>query len=370
MDKDKKLDFKRIVNDNRIWLLLLLVAFVTIGKSTRTLAQTKTWSSAIKRKILQLEKRHPGQIGLYIKDLDTGEIFSHRGDETWYLASGVKVPVAIEALRQISHKKLSFDDEIHLSADDLVDGGGFTNQKKIGSALSVRYLMEQMIIHSDNTASDLLINKIGLDSVNRLIHEFVPEGFHQITTLADVRRLAYSEVHPKALNLTSKDLLSLKRSSTEKKRWLRLKNILQVPESELQCQSIDQAFDRYYAKNYNSAKLSSYALLIEKLLSGQLLDKEGTAYLTDIMSQVETGPKRIVAGLGKKLNFAHKTGTQHRRICDFGVIWHDGQPSQKGLLIATCIRNFEKISSAEKIMAQMSTTLRKAYIIDPLLAKK
>lgn len=364
------MDLKRIINHHRIWLLLLFVAFITIGKSTRTLAQTKSWSTAIKRKILQLEKQYPGQIGLYIKDLDTGEVFSHRADEVWYLASGIKVPVAIEALRQISQNKLALDDEIILSADDLVDGGGFTNQKKIGSALSIRYLMEQMIIHSDNTASDLLIKKVGLDSVNRLVQEIAPDGFHPITSLADVRRLAYSEAHPNALKLVSKDLLSLKRASSETKRWRQLKRILQVPANQLQCRSIDEAFNRYYAKHYNSAKLSSYAQLIERFLSGQLLDRDATAYLTGIMSQVETGQNRIVAGLGKNLNFAHKTGTQHRRICDFGVIWEKGQLPQKGLLITTCIRDFEKVSQAEKLMAQMSAVLRKSYKVEPTLAKK
>jgi beta-lactamase class A len=346
------------------------MVFVMIGKTTRSWGQSKSWSSAIKRKILLFEKQHPGQIGLYIKDLSSGEVYSHRGDEVWYLASGIKIPVAIETLRQVGQKKLSLDEEIPLAAEDLIDGGGFTNQKKIGSTLSIRYLMEQMIVHSDNTASDLLIRKIGLDSVNHLVRETVPQGFHPITTLADVRRLAYSEAHPKAMKLVSKDLLSLKQASSEKKRWLRLKSILQVPENELQCRSIDEAFDRYYAKHYNSAKLSSYALLLEKVLTGEVLDSEGSTYLTDIMSQVETGQNRIKAGLGKGFNYAHKTGTQHRRICDFGVIWEKGQPARQGLLVAACVRDFKRTSQAENLLAQIGSTLRKAIMTDPILAQK
>lgn len=364
------MDLKRVVNENKISLFIFLVIFVMLGKVSSALAQTQSWSSAVKRKILQLEAQHPGQVGLFVKDLSTGEIFSHRADEVWYLASGIKVPVAIEAMRQIGAEKFSLNDEVILSADDLVDGGGFTNSKKIGSSLSFRYLMEQMIIHSDNTATDLLIRKVGLESVNDLIKASAPQDFFPITTLADVRRLTYGEAHPKALQLLSKDLMSLKKASSEKKRWLRLKSILQVPEADLQCRSIDEAFQKYYAKHYNSAKLSAYAQLFEKLVRGELLDNEGTSYLLDIMSKVETGKKRLISGFDKKFEFAHKTGTQHRRICDFGVLWEKGRTPQTGLLIATCVRDFDKMSKAEKLMAQLSVVLNDSYEFDPLLAKK
>lgn len=341
-----------------------------LGKTTRSWAQSPSWSSMIKKKMLQLETKNPGQIGLYIKDLSTGEIYSHRGDEIWYLASGIKIPVAIETLRQVSQKKISLDDTIVLSKNDLVDGGGFTNSKGLGSTLSLRFLFEQMIIHSDNTASDLLINKIGLDSVNNLIKETVTEGFFPITTLADVRRLTYSEAHPKAMQLDSTDLLSLKKASSEKKRWTRLKAILQVPEDELLCHSIDEAFTRYYGKHYNSAKLSAYTQLYEKLVQGELLDSEQTQYLLKIMSQVETGQKRLVSGFKDHFYFAHKTGTQHRRICDFGVLWDKTSAAKDGLLVATCIRDFKQMNKAEKLMAQVGSLIRTAYRPEPALAKK
>ena len=88
-----------------------------------------------------------------------------------------------------------------------------------GKALSVRYLLDQMLIHSDNTASDMLIRLVGIEQVNAVTRELVPEGFGPITTLADVRRLIYGELHPAARTLSGKDFSPSSGSRTTPAAW-------------------------------------------------------------------------------------------------------------------------------------------------------
>ena len=147
----------------------------------------------------------PGQLGVYVKDMQTGISVSYHGEDAWYLASTVKVPIAIAVMRRVEQDDLTLDSPVTLLASDYVDGAGPTNSHAPGKALSVRYLLDQMLIHSDNTASDMLIRLVGIEQVNAITRELVPEGFGPITTLADVRRLIYGELHPAARTLSGKD---------------------------------------------------------------------------------------------------------------------------------------------------------------------
>ena len=105
----------------------------------------------------------------------------------------VKVPVALAVMHAVDRGEVSLDTRVTLRAADFVDGAGTTNSMAPGTALSVRHLLEQMIIYSDNTASDMLIELAVETPVNltsrqkELLREFEK---HDTTTSA--RELACS----------------------------------------------------------------------------------------------------------------------------------------------------------------------------------
>ena len=101
-----------------------------------------------------------------MRDLDTGASASHRAEQRWYLASMVKVPVAITVLRDIELGLSSLESAVTLRASDIVDGAGTTVLAPVGTPLTVRSLLEQMVIHSDNTATDMLIDPYYASGVN------------------------------------------------------------------------------------------------------------------------------------------------------------------------------------------------------------
>lgn len=319
------------------------------GKDVPALARAPSWEGRLRESLTALDERHPGSFGLFVKDLNSGAELSFRGDESWYLASGVKVPIALEVLAREEAGELRLDEKVTLEESDKLDGSEKTNKLNAGRKLSLRWLLEQMLIHSDNAASDLLIRRVGLERVNERVRELVPEGFGPITTLSDVRRLAYSEFSRKAAGLSNSDFLALK-AEAEGSRVRKLASVLHESEERLRHSSLAEGFESYYARGHNSGTLRAYASLLEKAAEGSALGEAQTDYFFRVMRRVATGRRRLRAGLGAGIVLAHKTGTQHRRVCDFGVAWPRKNPGKK-VVIAACTRGFVSAESAENVLA-------------------
>lgn len=304
------------------------------------LAAAPPWAEALARRLHAIDTAYAGDIGVYVHHLGRDEAWGLREDEIWYLASGVKVPVAIAVMREIEQGWLTLDTRVTLQATDVVDGAGHTNSHRPGTRLTIAYLIDQMIIYSDNTATDMLIRTVGLGQVNAVAAELISAQGAHITSLADVRRRAYGMLHSGAAGLSSADLLALQRAGVGEARVRKLAQILGVTPTELLLPDLDSAFESYYATHANSASLRDYGRMLAALQQGRALDAEGTRYLLDVMGRVQTGRQRIRAGLPAGATFAHKTGTQYRRLCDSGIVT---MPSAAGappvrVVIAACVR--------------------------------
>lgn len=323
------------------------------------------WSGPFLARLAQVDSQTPGRLGVYLKDMQTGISTSYHGEEPWYLASAVKVPIAITVMRQVEQGVLSLDTTVPLLASDYVDGAGPTNGFAPGTALSVSFLMEQMLVHSDNTASDMLIRLVGLERVNAVTRELVPEGFGPITTLADVRRLIYGELHPAARTLSGKDFLALKRQPNDAGRLALLPRLIGVERSALVPISLGEAYERYYATPFNSGTLKAYGDLLSALDAGTALGPASTEYLLSVMRRVETGGRRIKAGLPSGTGFAHKTGTQRARICDAGLVDQPGaaDSTSQRLIIVACVRGVASTTQAERALRGTGEAVAAAGLI-------
>jgi beta-lactamase class A len=302
-----------------------------------------------------------GDIGVYVKDLDTGLELSFRADEYWYLASGIKVPVAVEVMRAVERGRLSLDTRVALEPGDYVDGAGPTALQPPGSLFSIRFLLEHMLIYSDNTASDILIRIVGLDRVNRLAQELAPEGFGHITSLADVRRHAYSGFHQAAFKLTGRDFLTLRQQQDERARIDTLARLLDLTPTAFAMSDFDSAFDAYYATSLNAARLTSYGRLLESLAGGRALSAESTTYLMGVLRRTATGDQRIKAGLPPWTKFAHKTGTQRARACDMGIASAD--TDEPRLIIAACTRGNRSVVESEQALRRIGEAINASGLL-------
>lgn len=110
-----------------------------------------------------------GRVGFYFKDLTTGETFAKDGETPMLAASVIKLPVMAEAFRQMEAGLVGRDERFAIKAEDKLPGCGALNALHDGVEVTFLDLVTLMIILSDNTATNLVIKRIGIPAVNENI---------------------------------------------------------------------------------------------------------------------------------------------------------------------------------------------------------
>jgi len=109
----------------------------------------------------------PARAGIWVKHLTTGEEGAVRADEVFNSASVIKIPVAVQALEMAEMKRLDLNRRLTLRPADVRGGSGIFRYHDAGLQPTIRDVLLQMIITSDNTATDLAIGQVGgVASVN------------------------------------------------------------------------------------------------------------------------------------------------------------------------------------------------------------
>ncbi len=118
------------------------------------------------RKISGLAANFTGKIGVCAERLDTGERLAFNADETFYSASVIKLPVLVEFFRQVDAGRLSFDQRVELNDLDKVIGSGILKELRAGLNPTLEDLLALMMVISDNTATNMIIDQVGSENVN------------------------------------------------------------------------------------------------------------------------------------------------------------------------------------------------------------
>ncbi|MEW6456299.1 MAG: serine hydrolase [Acidobacteriota bacterium] len=123
--------------------------------------------------IKEIEEKLDGVMGVAIKDLKTGKSFFLNEKEIFPQASSIKITILLEVFKQAEEGKLKLDEFIELKESQKVRGSGILiNLGYPTLSLSIKDLCVLMIVLSDNTATNILIDRIGMDSVNRRMDSF------------------------------------------------------------------------------------------------------------------------------------------------------------------------------------------------------
>jgi beta-lactamase class A len=111
-----------------------------------------------------------GVMGLAVKDLTSGETFFIHGDEIMPQASSIKIAVLAELYLQAQQGKLKLTDEYVVRSSDLVTGSDIMLGLTPGvTRLTLRDLATMMVAVSDNSATNVLIARVGMESVNAML---------------------------------------------------------------------------------------------------------------------------------------------------------------------------------------------------------
>src|SRR6476660_1709449 len=117
-------------------------------------------TAALRRKLDSIADAHHGIVGYSVIDLESGARISRRGDETFPTASLIKVAILVTVYDLVAKGQLSLDDPITLLKIDQVPGSGVLQFLHNGTVLTVRDAAWLMSIISDNTATNLLLDRI------------------------------------------------------------------------------------------------------------------------------------------------------------------------------------------------------------------
>ncbi len=130
---------------------------------------TLLWSDELTNRLEEELRRLPAQAAVVLQPLDGSPCWSHRPDEVFPAASVVKVPILLELFRRFQAGELDPEARVTVRARDVVRGAGVLFELHPGLRLSLRDLARLMIVVSDNTASNLLLDRLGLPAVNALL---------------------------------------------------------------------------------------------------------------------------------------------------------------------------------------------------------
>jgi len=107
-----------------------------------------------------------GVVGIAARNLVTGEEIEVNGDMPFPTASAIKTAVMIEAYHQAQSAGLSLDSTLTLREVDKVGGSGVLNGMSEGLTIKVRDLIHLMIVLSDNTATNMLVERLGTKNID------------------------------------------------------------------------------------------------------------------------------------------------------------------------------------------------------------
>jgi beta-lactamase class A len=141
-------------------VVLIIAGFVV--SSCAVCAQPSSLDARVRAEISPFK----GKVFLYAKNLDTGETYAYHGDERVRTASTIKIAVMIEAFARVSEGKAKWTDELTLTKAARYAGSGILPELGDGLRLTLQDCVRLMMTLSDNTATNMVLDYLGTDSVN------------------------------------------------------------------------------------------------------------------------------------------------------------------------------------------------------------
>jgi beta-lactamase class A len=126
-------------------------------------------ASDLQKRLEELAASHQGSVALYAKNLATGESVSLDADRPVQTASVIKVSLMLQAFEQVKSGKLKLSAPIVLTKDNQVGGSGILNLMDPGLTLTLKDGITLMMTLSDNTATNMVIDAVGLRPTNEML---------------------------------------------------------------------------------------------------------------------------------------------------------------------------------------------------------
>jgi beta-lactamase class A len=232
------------------------------------------------------------KIGIGFKDLDTDYEYFLNEDDKFLTASVFKVFVIIELYNQALKGIINLNTRLKLSNKDKSTGSGVLQYLHAGLKPTIKDLAKLMMIISDNTATDIIIDLIGKENINRTLKEL--------------------ELYNTKVMYTTKEILYDLANAKDIKTAMRNLKISRINKDA-------NVLNDYENNDVTTPK--DMVRTLELLYKKKILTPKACNEIINIMKDCQTGEARLKRFLPSDVKVAHKTGTLPGVVNDAGIIF-------------------------------------------------
>ena len=245
----------------------------------------------------------------YAKHLPSGREIAIRADEPMNALSVIKIPIMVLAYRDADAGALDLEERYQIQPEDMRRGSGLLQSFATGIEPTYRDIITQMIITSDNTATDVVIKRLGLGRVNTMLEEL---GFEQ-TRL----RATTGELFRAVLELADSSSASLS------DREVFESGFPSDPESAVRSFGFEGDSTQWLGRI--TAREISH--MLEEIEEGEWASPESSDEMIGILRR-QFYSSRLPQQLRGRASIAHKTGDWPPHAGnDVGILYYEGGPT-------------------------------------------
>lgn len=222
----------------------------------------EAWDKMVS-KLDAMVSHYPGRVSVYLKDLKSGRTWTHNPDDLFPAASLIKVPILISTFYKIKDGGLSLDETLTITRRNRRGGSGSLKWRPDGTKLTLRDTLVHMINESDNTATQMVLERLGLGYVQQ---QFPRMG------------LLYTGIYEEGMSIKG---------------------------------------GRVAHENYTTAR--EMEMLEEKIYRGQAVDKPSSDMMLEILKKPKAVAARLAKGMPRGWEIAHKTGLLRQACHDSAI---------------------------------------------------
>ena len=154
----------------KLFLSCLLLLSTCVAQNSISTGKQKVLWHKLEQKIEQVDQQLDGVMGVAIEDLSNGDHYFLHEDEVFAQASSIKITVLAHLYLQAQQGKLKLTDLYTVQSSDLVPDSDIMNGLTPGTTrITLRDLATMMVAVSDNAATNVLIDRIGMANVNAML---------------------------------------------------------------------------------------------------------------------------------------------------------------------------------------------------------
>jgi beta-lactamase class A len=267
-------------------------------------AVAKLFDEKLSADILGRIQKSGADVGIAFRTLDDGLEWFSRADDVFHAASTMKIPVMIELFHQVREGKLKLDDPLPVKNEfhSLADGSSYTLDpaddseadlyKAVGQTRTLSQLCELMITVSSNLATNLLVEKLGVDNIRATVHALHADGMSVLRGVEDNR------AYEKGMN--------------------------------------------------NTTTARGLLILLEAIAKGQALDPDSSRQMVDILARQKFN-EAIPAGVPPGTRVAHKTGELTKIHHDAAIVY-----APRPFVLVILVRGLSESKDSATLMAEIT----------------